>query len=259
MLITLLTDFGLQDGYVGIMKGVIKSINPEVDLIDLTHDIPRQNLFAASFVLQNAIDYFPPNTIYLIVVDPGVGTTRKPILMTCERGYFICPNNGLLTGVLSKYEPQQIYQLTNSKYWLNHNISNTFHGRDLFAPITAYLSKGVALEELGESIPSNDLVTLDLPKIEIKENSILGTIQYIDIYGNLITNIPITMVEGKSWYAIVNGVQINSGKTYSSVAQSELVTLCSSHGYLEIASNGGNAQTILKQDYGNLIEVKIDK
>lgn len=258
MIITLLTDFGLQDSYVGIMKGVIKSINPDVDLIDLTHSIPRQNLLATSFILENAIDYFPSNTIYLIVVDPTVGSERKPILMTCVKGCFICPNNGVLTGVLSKYEPQKIYHLTNRKYWLNHNLSNTFHGRDIFAPVTAYLSKGVALEELGEPITSKDLVALDLPKIEIKENSILGAIQYIDIYGNLITNIPTEMVREKLWCAIVNGVEIPSGKTYSTVAQSELVALCGSHGYIEIASNGGNAQTILEQNYGNIIEVKIE-
>ena len=257
MIITLLTDFGLQDGYVGIMKGVIKNINPDVDLIDLTHNIPRQNLFATSFVLQNAIDYFPADTIYLIVVDPTVGSKRKPILMTCERGYFICPNNGLLTGVLSKYKPQQIYNLTNSNYWLKDNISNTFHGRDIFAPVTAHLSIGVALEELGEPINANDLVNLNLPSVEVKQDTIIGAIQYIDIYGNLITNIPAQMVEGKTWYAIVNGVKIDSGITYSSVLQLDLVALSGSHGYLEIASNGGSAKMILEQNYGYIIEVKI--
>ena len=258
MLITLLTDFGLQDAYVGVMKGVIKKINSHVDLIDLTHNIPRQNLFSASFVLQSAIDFFPKNTIHLVVVDPGVGSQRKAIVMVCNKSYFVCPDNGVLTGVLSRYKPEKVYSLTNSKYWLSQKVSNTFHGRDIFAPVAAHLANGIPLDSLGEPIDSNNLIKLSLPTMEIMGDTIIGAIHYIDIYGNLITNIPAEVLQGKSWYVLDQEIKINSNLTYSSVKRSDLVALIGSHGYLEIAVNGGSAKMMLDKDYGDLIKVKLN-
>lgn len=258
MIITLLTDFGLEDVYVGVMKGVIKTICSDVDLIDLSHNIPRQNLYAASFALQNAIDFFPSDTIHLVVVDPGVGSKRNAIVMLCEKGYFICPDNGVLTGVLSKYKPQKIYSLSNSNYWLSQNVSSTFHGRDIFASVAAHLANSIPVDSLGDRMDSEHLVKLNLPTMEMVGNTIIGAIQYIDIYGNLVTNIPAEFLQGKSWYVIDNEIQIHSNLTYSSVEKFALVALIASHGYLEIAVNGGSAKMILGKDYGDLIKVKLN-
>ena len=257
-MITLLTDFGLVDNYVGIIKGVIYSINPDVQLIDLSHNIPPQNLWATSFLLNNSIDYFHPDTIHLIVVDPTVGTKRKPIAMVCEQGYFICPDNGILTGVIDRYQPQKAYVLDNPNYWLTSNISKTFHGRDLFAPVAAHLANGISLDNLGTPIDTESLVKLDLPSPQIKENTIEARIQYIDIYGNLITNIPAKMLVKKSWYVMIDNTKIEPNLTYSNVDKSSLVALIGSHGYLEIAVNGGSAKISLAKDYGDMIKVIIN-
>ena len=232
MIITLLTDFGLQDVYVGVMKGVIKSICPDVDLIDLSHNIPRQDIYSASFALQSAIDYFPPDTIHLVVVDPTVGSKRKAIAMVCEAGYFICPDNGILTGVLNKYKPEKIYHLNNSNYWLNNHISHTFHGRDIFAPIAAHIANGISLDHLGDSLEPENIITLNLPTIKVIEDRVIGCIQYIDIYGNLVTNITAEVLKDQSWHVITDDAKIRQGKTYSSVKQLDLVALIGSHGYV---------------------------
>lgn len=256
-MITLLTDFGLQDTYVGVMKGVIKTINPEVEIIDLTHNIPPQNIIAGSFALASAVDFFPHHTIHLAIVDPTVGSERKIIAIAFEKGYIICPNNGIVTGILKKYKPQQVYELTNSKYWLHSNPSKTFHGRDIFAPMTAYLSKGIKLETLGKRIKKEDLIILDNTYPIIKDNEIIGTIQYIDTYGNLITNIPNYLLENKSWYIQEKEQKIYPHSTYSSVKKDELITLFGSHGYIEISVNQGNAQKVLNKQYNNNIVVKL--
>lgn len=257
-MITLLTDFGLQDIYVGVMKGIIKIINPDIDIIDLTHNIPPQNIIAASFALASAVDFFPDDTIHLAIVDPTVGSDRKIVAIAFEKGYIICPNNGIITEVLNKYQPQQVYELTNSNYWLNHNPSNTFHGRDIFAPMTAYLSKGIGLETLGHNLNQEDLVILDNIHPIIKEKEIIGSIQYIDTYGNLITNIPSKMLENKSWYVQEGDNKIFPQFTYSNIKKKELLTLIGSHGYVEIAINQGNAKIILNKEYGDFITVKIE-
>jgi S-adenosylmethionine hydrolase len=257
-MITLLTDFGLQDIYVGVMKGVIKTINPDVDLIDLTHEIPRQNILAARFALMNAVDFFPDDTIYLAVVDPGVGSSRKAIAIAFKKGYLVCPDNGICSGVLSKYKPLQIIELTNNKYWLNGNPSSTFHGRDIFAPIAAYLSKGVSLNQLGKEIKEKSLVKLNLEPIIIKSREIIGSIQYIDIYGNLVTNIPADILNNKSWYVTERQDNINHHPTYGSVNQGELLALMGSHGWLEIAVNGGSAKMKLNKQYCDQIKVIIN-
>ncbi|WP_373479648.1 S-adenosyl-l-methionine hydroxide adenosyltransferase family protein [Geminocystis sp.] len=254
-MITLLTDFGLQDIYVGVMKGVIKAINPDVDLIDLTHEIPRQNILAARFSLMNAVDFFPNNTIYLAVVDPQVGSARKAIIIMFEKGYLICPDNGICSGVLDKYKPQKIMELTNNKYWLNKNPSNTFHGRDIFAPIAAYVSKGVSLDELGKEIHLETLIKVNIPPFILTNNEIIGSIQYIDIYGNLVTNIPANIFDNQSWYVIEKDYIINHYLTYSCVNNGDLLALIGSHGWLEIAVNGDSAKIKLNKEYCEQIKV----
>ncbi|MGI0481308.1 SAM hydrolase/SAM-dependent halogenase family protein [Geminocystis sp. CENA526] len=257
-MITLLTDFGLQDVYVGVMKGVIKSINPNVEIIDLTHQIPPQNISAGRFALMNAVDFFPDNTIYLVIVDPTVGSQRKAISIEFDKGYLICPDNGIYSGILPKYSVKKVVELNNSKYWLNTNPSSTFHGRDIFASVAGYLSKGVSIDELGNPIKEENLVKLNIPSPIINNNEIIGSIQYIDVYGNLITNISQDMLHNKSWYVLENTLQINPDFTYSSVNQGELLALIGSHGWLEIAVNCGSAKMKLNKQYLDRIKVVIN-
>lgn len=258
MMITLLTDFGLQDIYVGVMKGVIKTINPDIDLIGLTHEIPRQNILAARFALMNAVDFFPNNTIHLAIVDPTVGSTRKAIAIAFEKGYLICPDNGICSGILSKYKAEKVIELTNNKYWLNNNPSSTFHGRDIFAPVAAYLSKGVSLNEFGKELKVESLVKLNIEPLMIKNQEIIGSIQYVDIYGNLVTNIPAGILHNKSWYILEGENVIKNYFTYNSVNQGDLLALIGSHGWLEIAVNGGSAKIKLNKQYCDQIRVIIN-
>lgn len=256
-LITLLTDFGLQDVYVGVMKGVIAKINPHVQIIDLTHQIPPQNILCGRFNLINAIPYFPDGTIHLAVVDPGVGSKRRGVGISFEKGYLIGPDNGIFSGILEQYQVNLAVELNNPQYWDNLEPSNTFHGRDIFAPVAAHLAKGVKLEELGSKIDLNSLIKTDLPKYGRKGLEIIGFIQYIDIFGNLVTNIPAIEVQNKSWSIIVNNLIIPSGETYSSVAEGELVTLIGSHGWVEIAVNKGSAKMSLNLNYLDQIRIVI--
>lgn len=256
-IITLLTDFGLQDVYVGVMKGAIATINPNVQIIDLTHQIPPQNILAGSFALMNSLPYFPNNTIHVAVVDPGVGSNRRKVAIALKNCFLIGPDNGLFTNILNIYEPILAIELTNSKYWLNANPSNTFHGRDIFAPVAAHLASGVSLEELGTKIELNSLKKLKILQYEQLNNEIFGIIQYIDIFGNLITNIPAQALENKSWMVMIDDLLIQKSETYSNVKQGELVALIGSHGWLEIAVNAGNAKIKLQKNLGDQITIKI--
>ncbi|MDJ0658283.1 MAG: SAM-dependent chlorinase/fluorinase [Crocosphaera sp.] len=253
--IAILTDFGLQDGYVGIMKGVIATINPSIPIIDLTHFIPPQQIWAARFCLMNAYPYFPQDTVFLAVVDPGVGSERRSVAIECSRGYLVGPDNGLFSGILAQEPAIKAVSLTNTDYWRIPNVSSTFHGRDIFSPVAAYLASGVSLEALGEVIPITSLVNFPLPSPHITEKKIKGIIQYIDHFGNLITNISSHQVKGKKWSIDVNDIMIKSGCTYSDIAPGEMITLIGSHGWVEIAINGGNAQEKLQLKWGDKITV----
>ncbi|NJM57077.1 MAG: SAM-dependent chlorinase/fluorinase [Synechococcales cyanobacterium RU_4_20] len=149
-LVTLTTDFGLQDAYVGVMKGVIWGIAPQVKLVDLTHSIAPQDLWAARFQLANSVPYFPPGTVHVAVVDPGVGSQRRAIAIQCSQGWLVGPDNGLFSGVLERYPAQKVVNLSDRSYWRERSPSFTFQGRDIFAPVAAHLAQGVALEALGE-------------------------------------------------------------------------------------------------------------
>ena len=256
-IITLLTDFGDRDVYVGVMKGAIATIEPELKTIDLTHQIPPQNLFAARFALLNAYPYFPQGTVHVAVVDPGVGSNRRGIAVKLNNGYVVCPDNGLCSGILS--EAIAAVELTARQYWRVSNPSSTFHGRDIFAPVAAHLATGVPLEQLGNEIALESLVKLDLPSLQV-ERQIIGCIQYIDRFGNLITNIPSELVKEKSWQIDLNrgkGIIINSGKTYSDVAPGKAITLIGSHGWIEIAVNGGSARKELDLTWQDKIQIMI--
>ncbi|HLO87705.1 MAG TPA: SAM-dependent chlorinase/fluorinase [Nostocaceae cyanobacterium] len=253
--LTLLSDFGDRDIYVAVMKGVISRINTRVKLIDLTHQIPPQNILAARFCLMNAYAYFPLGTVHLAVVDPGVGSKRRAIAIQFAQGYLVGPDNGLFSGVLSQSPAINAVELTNLNFWRTPQPSTTFHGRDIFAPVAAHLSKGIPLTDLGEEIDPKTLVKLDINQCDEKENRVVGCIQYIDYFGNLVSNIPGSYVQGKSWCVQVGELTIPGCETYSAVQVGESLALVGSHGWVEIAINSGNAQTQLKINWPDRIEV----
>ncbi|MGD1700858.1 SAM hydrolase/SAM-dependent halogenase family protein [Dapis sp. BLCC M229] len=263
-IITLLTDFGLKDVYVGVMKGVIAQINLNLKIIDLTHQIPPQNLFAARFCLQNAYPYFPPETVHVSVVDPGVGSTRRAIAIQLPNGFLVGPDNGIFSGILENLEIENIkvVTLTNSEYWRTKTPSTTFHGRDIFAPVAAHLASGVKLENLGEKINPESLVKLPLNNIIFTDSGIVGCVQHIDYFGNIITNISSSYVVEKNWSVIVNNNanfsqnrKISSGNTYADCKPEELIAIIGSHGFVEIATNGSSAEDKLNLKYGDKVEI----
>ena len=257
-MITLLTDFGDRDVYVGVMKGVIARIAPQSVTIDLTHQIPPQNLWAARFALMSAVPYFPEDTVHVAVVDPGVGSSRRGIAVEFASGLVVCPDNGICSGIVASEEAIAAVELTNTQYWRVPNPSKTFHGRDIFAAVGAHLANGVPLAKLGRAIAVSSLVKLDLPEVETKGQQIAGCIQYIDRFGNLVTNISAESVAGRGWRVTTEGMAIASGKTYSDVAVGQAASLIGSHGWVEIAVNGGSAETELNLTWQDKIQIIVD-
>jgi S-adenosyl-L-methionine hydrolase (adenosine-forming) len=258
--ITLTTDFGLKDGFVGAMKGVLWSIYPQAQLADISHEIGPQNILEGALVLFRAYSYFPAGTVHLAVVDPGVGTDRRAIAARLGDHYFVGPDNGLFTPVLEVVEKQggrfEFVHLTNPKYWLPH-VSRTFHGRDIFAPAAAHLARGVPLQELGEVI--HDPLRLSLPKPEEIEHGWRAHILGIDHFGNLATDLPASAVS-----AVGNVVFSLRGREVRGLVQSfgqrppgELVALENSAGFIELAVVNGSAASTLGAKVGDVLEVNI--
>lgn len=238
MLITLTTDFGIKDPFVGIMKGVIARINSHVTIVDLTHGIPPQNILAAAMTVSHAVKYFPRKTIHVAVVDPGVGSTRRPILIEVDDSYFIGPDNGVLSLVGEGQQPNRIIHLSNPAYYLKPT-SRTFHGRDIFAPVAAYLSLGITPEAFGETL--DDYVRVGRPEVVETERSLTGEIVYIDGFGNLFTNIQeqdLAKLDGENLSIVLRELTIRGlAPGYSAAAAGQPVALINSWGVLEIALN----------------------
>jgi len=243
MLITLTTDFGYRDPFVGIIKGVIAGVNPNARVIDLSHDIPPQDIMAGALVLRHSVRYFPRGTIHVAVIDPGVGGARRPLLIECDDNYFVGPDNGVLSLSLEGQQPQRITHLSNSAYHLQP-VSATFHGRDIFAPVAAYLSLGIAAVAFGESV--ENIVQLKLPEPERAARRICGEILYTDSFGNLFTNISEHDLTG--WAAEKLTIKLGDiavsglAARYTAATAEEFVALINSWGLLEIALNKGSAQ-----------------
>lgn len=242
-IITLSTDFGLMDPYVGIMKGVILGINPDVQLVDLTHALSHQRLPEEAFVLNTTFFYFPSGTIHLVVVDPGVGGERRLIGIKGKDHIWIGPDNGLFTLVLKEQPKVKIIQLTNRGFFLK-KISSTFHGRDILAPVAAHLSLGTSLEEMGP--PVSDPVLLPLPGPEIKKTKLIGQVLWADHFGNLITNLNQKVLHpflsGTPLKIVIKSHTITElSQTYSQGRPGALMALIGSSDYLEIACNLGSA------------------
>lgn len=254
-LLTLLTDFGMRDSYVAMMKGVVTQIDRTIAIIDLTHEISPQDLYSARFCLMTAYPYFPAGTVHVAVVDPGVGSSRRAIALELESGFLVAPDNGLVSGVLSQFPAVAAVELTNSAYWRVPQVSATFHGRDIFAPVGAYLARGVPIAELGRPIDPHSLTPLPLPAATPIENGWTGCIQAIDRFGNLITNI---VADGlpAAWSVAIAETVIAGGFTYADRPVGALLALVGSHGYVEIAVNCGSAQAQLKSAIGTPIKIE---
>jgi len=259
-LITMTTDFGLSDGYVGAMKGVILGIVPGATIIDITHDIHPHGISDAAFVIATVAPYFPAGTVHLVVVDPGVGSERRAIAARVGEMFFVAPDNGVLTHVLRPFtgeNPQaEIVHLTRREYWLSQ-VSNTFHGRDIFSPVAAHLARGVPLGDLGD--PIDDPVLLDLPQPRKRGDGALeGHVIYVDRFGNLITNIPGTWLDNSTrWQIEVAGRMITRlCTTYADAPRGHLLALIGSAGMLELSVREGSAALTLGTGEGTRVIVR---
>lgn len=257
-----MTDFGEDNFFVASLKGVILKINPSARIVDITHRIPSYNLKAASFVLSASFRYFPPQTIFLVVIDPGVGSARKILLAKTKDYYFIAPDNGVLTLALEDKKVDRLREVTNDKYFLPEQ-SRTFEGRDRMAPAAAWLSKGISCEEFGPELSSYEKFRVEKPKIKGRE--IFGIILYEDKFGNLITNIPSEWLNrlqektGKGEFVLsVKGHEISFFvQSYASVKKGELLFLVGSVGTIEIAAGQESASKKLKAKIGNEVRIGV--
>ena len=260
MLITLLTDFGTADYFVGAMKGVILSINPAAVVVDITHEIPPQDVREGAFTLGAACVSFPAGTIHVAVVDPGVGSARRGILVAGGGQYFVGPDNGLFSFVYERDHQARVFQLTNEKYF-GPKVSATFHGRDIFAPVAAALSKGEAVEEFGEEI--KDYVRLpELKPKRTEGGTIEATIIHIDRFGNCVTNLTPAELDEEVMAnhprLTINGHTITSFRRFFSEGDEpdELFAIWGSAGYLEIAANRASAACLLNAERGQMVQVQ---
>jgi S-adenosyl-L-methionine hydrolase (adenosine-forming) len=260
-IVTLLTDFGTEDVYVGVMKGVILQINPAIAIVDLTHRIPPQNIELGAFQLQNAYRHFPPGTVNVGVVDPGVGSTRNAIALAASDCFFVGPDNGIFTWILANRlladcAADHAVALDNPRYWYTSSPSRTFHGRDIFAAVAAHLASGIPLSEMGQSVAIERLVTLDLPQCNPTATGLQGCVQAIDRFGNVVSNISAAAVRHRrSWFATAAGRAFPSYSTYSEVPLGRPLSLIGSHGWVELAVGGGNAQQAYGLALGDRIEL----
>lgn len=241
-IITLLTDFGSRDAFVGIMKGVILGINPAASFIDLSHEVPPQDILAGALLLRSAAAFFPPRTIHIAVVDPGVGSSRRPVLVETVDAIFVGPDNGLLSLAAPAESIVRIIHLTNEQYFLPQR-SHTFHGRDIFAPVAAHVSRGAAPELCGVTVAN--LEQLSLPPTERQLDGLIGQVIYIDHFGNAVTNITeadLRPFPKETLLVSIENVQINGiATTYAAVEIDAPVTIINSWGMLEIAVRNGSA------------------
>lgn len=252
--ITLLSDFGLSEPYVGIMKGVILSRCPQATLVDLTHEVSRQDVAAGAYLLQTSSAWFAPGTVHLAVVDPGVGTDRRAIAAEALGHRFVAPDNGLLSPILDEAERVTVVEVRAEELFCKP-LSATFHGRDVFAPVAAALARGMSLDELGPTI--DDWVHLKQPPVEQHEDgSLTGRVVYIDRFGNLVTDL---RGEQLPMFAVVEVGEQRIEKLSRSYAQADpgaLLALVGSTGRLEISVNRGSAAAELRVTVGQIVRIR---
>lgn len=241
-IITLTTDFGTKDHYVGAMKGVILGINPNASVIDITHEIDKYNVTEAALKLSSFYSYFPEGTVHVVVVDPGVGGSRKPLALESDGRYFIGPDNGVFSLILRRDEAAGVFEISNPDYMLDV-VSGTFHGRDIFAPASAHILLGARPEDMGSTV--SDPILLDYPEPEVSGGEITGKVIYADSFGNLVTNIPSKLIAPRSKVIVGRFTIEQISNTYADVREGELVALVGSSGLLEISVNQGSASEVI--------------
>jgi hypothetical protein len=254
MVIALLTDFGTLDYFVGAMKGAILSINETAQIVDITHEISPQQINSAGFTLRACYRNFPKKTIFVAVVDPGVGSNRRAILVETAGYYFIAPDNGLLGFIYNEEKNFKVCELTNEKFFAE-TVSRTFHGRDIFAPIAAHLSKGVSPAEFGAEIKDYIRLKTAAPVV-ISEREIEGEIVHVDRFGNLITNLRLFDLPEDGFTLEIGGKTINKLQTFfAEGGKGELFMILGSAGFLEIAAFRDSAANLLRAKIGQKILV----
>ena len=234
----------------------ILRIAPGVSLVDVSHDVAPQDVAGAAYLLAGVYRFFPPGTVHLVVVDPGVGTQRRGLAVRADEQLFVAPDNGVLTPVLDVATRIAIVSLTNACYWLGE-VSHTFHGRDIFAPVAAHLARGVPLEELGVSI--GDPVRLDLPEPRVSGALVEGTVVWVDHFGNLVTNVPATMLATGETYRVTVGALEITGllATYGEVRVGQALALVGSHGFVEVAVREGSAAAAAHAGRGAAVRLEL--
>ncbi len=255
--ITLLTDFGTKDGFVGTMKGVIWKIIPAAQIADISHEITPQNVMEGAITLWRAAPFFPAGTVHIAVVDPGVGTGRRLMAASIGEHFFVGPDNGLFTPLIESAEktgkPMTFVQLDQPQYWLP-SVSHTFHGRDIFAPVGAHLAAGVPLESLGK--PFTDPVLLSMLKPQKTANGFTAHVTVVDVFGNLTTDLQASEIVGKDITINYKGREINGiAPSYGHRQPGEIIALVDSEDYLEIAVVNGSAAKVTGGKVGDAVEV----
>lgn len=260
-LVTLTSDFGLSDYYVAAMKAAIISVNSDLKLVDLSHEIKAQDIMAGAWMLKHSAYLFPQGTVHLAVVDPGVGTERRPVAVHHAGQYFVGPDNGLFS-LVTEGEDVEVVELRNRSYWRVPEASDTFHGRDIFSTVAAHLASGVAFEDLGPKIDGLEVYHWARPTNDA--HGIQGWVVHIDRFGNLVTNIPEELIRKLGEPATLRiyvGTQILRGmvSTYAMVAEGEAAALIGSAGTLEVAVNKGNAAELLGVYQGAQVSVLLER
>ena len=257
--VALLTDFGTRDHYAGTLKGVVLGVCPDATLVDIGHDIPAHDVLAGALELAACYRYFPAGTIFLVVVDPGVGSARRGIAADTGDYRFVAPDNGVLSAVFRESPPKKVVELTERKY-SRPTVSRTFEGRDRFAPAAGYLARGIALVSMGKAI--KDYQTIDLPRPQVSSGWLTGEVVRVDRFGNLITNIDRRTFEqfadGGSIQVLVGGREIpRIVATYADAPAGELCALFGSTDHLEVAINAGDAAATLRLARGAEARVRL--
>jgi len=259
-IITLTTDYGINDHLVGVLKGVILKINPEAQIVDITHQVAPFDLLDGALSIAAAYSYFPPRSIHVVIIDPGVGTERRPILVSGQNQYFIAPDNGVLSGVYEKEHPVIVRHITSEHYFLQP-VSNTFHARDIFSPVAAYLAKQVDTLKFGDEV--EDYVRFAAPKPKaVEENRFRAVVLKVDRFGNLMTNITAQDVpalfqsEPGPFKILVGNREVTEMRSaYAEGAPGEVFAIVGSMGFLEIAANRGAAAQLAGAGKGSEVNV----
>jgi S-adenosylmethionine hydrolase len=259
-IITLTTDFGSNDHFVGTIKGVILDIAPEAQIVDICHSVQSFDVLDGALTISQAYSYFPSRTVHVVVVDPGVGTARRPIMASCDKYHFVAPDNGVLSLVYAREERMHVRHITSEHYFLQP-VSNTFHARDIFAPVAAWLAKEVDSQKFGDEV--EEYVRFSAPKPKaVDENRLRGVVLKVDKFGNLITNItpqdaPMLFGANATAFKIVIGSReiTEIRNTYAEGAPGEVIGILGSMGFLEIAANRGAAAQLTGAGKGNEVSI----